>query len=254
MGKFTVVITRAREQSSEFDKALRELGFSVIVAPSIKCVQINPNIERNIIFERLETGKFDWLVFTSQNGVESFANLLDGKADQVLHPSLKIASQGDRTAQRVLELFKIQSNKIPNSFIGEALVELFGDDELNGASILLISAKETRGVVSEGLRQKGADLTEWILYETVADKIDQSTIKSINNCPSESLFFTFFSPSAFKHFTSGLDANSLERLQSSKIISIGPVTSKAIMKAGFKVFKEAQDHSEHGMIELFKSL
>lgn len=256
MSNLTVVITRASHQSAHLVTALRNKNLQVIQAPSIKTVPITLDSQQLLILESLLKGKFEWLILTSQNGVEQLARFLDKKGDlkEILPRNLLIASQGDKTAQRVIEIFNRNSQKIPSSYIAEALTEEFTEDELKGNSVLLVRAKETRGVIVPALKTKGAKITELILYETVAQTIELAILEQIIACPAERLIFTFFSPSAFKYFITNLDSKLINHLKSSRILSIGPVTSKAIEISGYKVFKEASDHSEEGVLNLLLKL
>jgi len=249
----TVVITRAAQQSDELVEQLRSNGFDSFLFPSLEIQKLKISEAAQSVLVDLMSGRFDWLIFTSVNGVEELKDALDEKGLKSGIPKqTKIAAQGDKTSHKVNELLSRTCDLVPKQFVGEALVQAFSSVNINGKPVLLVGASKSRGVVQQGLKELGAELIELPLYETVCARNNSAKLDKLLQFDFSKLIFTFFSPSAF-HFTIELLGNKRDLLKNSRILSIGPVTSKAVVESGFSVYIEASSHSEEGVLQALKS-
>ena len=149
-----IVVTRTREQAGELSKALRDLGADVVELPTIRIEGPPDKLE----FAELVTHahEYNWLVFTSPNGVERFFDAFYatyGDARSLGNP--KIAAIGPGTAQKIRE-YRFEVDLMPERYVAEGLIDAFKKEDVENLTILWIKAAETRDVISDGLTALGA--------------------------------------------------------------------------------------------------
>ena len=178
---------------------------------------------------------YDWIIFTSVNGVKFFFEHLFGTDKDVRALShLNTAAIGPATAEKMFE-YGLKSDIIPQNYRAEAVVDAFRKITLEGKKILLPRAKEARPVLPVELRKMGAEVDEVTTYltENVADNADlligQLTAKRID-------LITFTSSSTVKNFKALLPPEHIQDLlEGVTIASIGPITTDTARKLGFEV-------------------
>ena len=242
---YSVVVTRARAQSESFIESLENLGFHTLLLPSLEIEPVELTERDKEILDELHKGNFDWLVLSSQNGINFLRQALGTKS---LPQKTKVALQGEKSAQVFYKAFGREPDLIPTEYVAEAVVEQFSNINVEGKSILVATAKQTRGIIPQGLRSLGARVSELVLYHTRTATLDKTALASLLELDPEKLIFTFFSPSSVAH-TIKLLGNNYELLQKSKNFTVGPVTSKALLDNGFTVCVEARNHCEQGMLD-----
>ena len=250
---YTVVITRAEKQSQDFVKSLQESGFNIHQFSAIE-IRTRPleDYSRKLL-AALQSGNFDWLILTSSNAVTSLYKILSdfnqenalSTAPQVV--GVKVAVVGDKTSKVFAEHFHREVDLIPARFISEALLEEYEKINLSGKKVLLVIAAKTRNIIKPELETFGAEVSELIAYDNYEIRPPQESIEKLLNYGSENLIFPFFSPSAVASTLSILGARA-DILNEAKIISIGPITSKALSDKGFRVDHESSNHSEKGVL------
>lgn len=239
-----VVITRAAEQSAGFESALRQRGLEPFLFPVIETETVLPSNEVTATFFELFAEQFNWIFFSSENGVSHFVNYLKNAGLECEIPEItKLAVVGDKTDQVVRETFGRYADRKPTKFDAQALLECFNSSELRDSKVLIVRGDKGRDVLNNGLRAKGANVSEVTLYRTVINKTGSKEVESLLNLDVNRLVFSFFSPSAFTGTLEILGANA-ELLSRAKIASIGSVTSDAIKQAGYKVWLESSKASE----------
>jgi len=181
---------------------------------------------------------FDWLIFTSRNGIKFFKQRLvaTGRDIRCLH-GLKVASIGPRTAEAVEEI-GLRNDLCPKDYTQEGLIEALKKAGIKGKNILIVRASQARDVLPEGLGLSGARVRVAPAYRTVlrSEKItEQGYLKGFD-------LITFTSSSCvegfFKVFSSGQIFSKKNRF---KVASIGPVTSQTCRHYGLKVDIEAKN-------------
>lgn len=235
-----IVVTRTREQASELSKALRQLGADVIELPTIR---IEGPPDRHEFAELVtHAHEYNWLVFTSPNGVERFFDAFFatfGDARSLGNP--KIAAIGNGTAQKIRE-YRFAVDLIPERFVAEGLIDAFKKEDIENLTILWVKAAETRDVVGTGLTALGAIVDECIAYRTVPETEDLTGARQRFLTEGADLV-TFTSASTVENFF----ALGLPWPDDCAAASIGPVTSDALRKLGHQPALEPSKHDIPGL-------
>ena len=220
-----VVVTRAREQASELKRLLEDSGADVLQFPSIEIV---PPVSFDSLDVAVEQ-HFDWLVFTSSNGVQTFFERLFAKGKDVRSlATTKIAAVGQSTAND-LRTRGINPDVVPERFISTELLPLLAEDQ-RGVRTAVIRAEEGRDELIDELRRRGGEVHLAVAYRTVAadEGIDELR-QSLNKID----VVTFTSASTVDNFFAKLTADERRKLlDRATIVSIGETTSAAIRKHG----------------------
>lgn len=243
-----VVVTRTRDQASELSRRLEELGAEVLEIPTIK---ILPPKSEKVLCEAIEgIGEYDWLVFTSPNGVEHFFRVFFEVYRDIREiGGVKIAAIGPATAAR-LEALHLQVDLQPKEFVAEAVLETFKKEcDVENLRFLLPRADLARDALPEGLEALGAIVDDVECYRTVPEMADESG--NVARLLAEGAdMITFTSGSTVENFCNLLDLRALTlKFRKLKLASIGPITSEAIRKRGFEVSVEAAQHDIPGLTE-----
>ncbi len=230
-----IVVTRAREQASGFLKRLGELGAECIEFPTI---EILPAPDWNRLDEAIRAlDKYDWLLFTSVNGVKYFFMRLKACGKDVRDLSgIRIGAIGPKTAE-ILNNMGIMPDIIPDEYRAEALVEQLGQAGITGAHILIPRAEKAREILPEELRKKGANVDVVTTYRTVLpDRDREEIVKMFERGQIDMVTFT--SSSTVKNFCEIFSSSKtvLKKWMSSvSVASIGPITSETAVSEGFSV-------------------
>ena len=227
-----ILITRAREQSGEFATLLKKTGAEVMELPTIEIVPPFSWKELDRILPRLRS--YDWLIFTSANGVHFFWQRLREKGKIRLPSSMKVCAIGPATAKQLKEK-KISVDYIPKEFIAESILDGFQKKFIKGKRILLARAKKARDILPKGLRKMGAKVDVVGVYRTVKPKGGSKRLKQLLTDGKIDVI-TFTSSSTVNHFADLLKKEDLKkRLKGIAIACIGPVTAKTAKEWGMKV-------------------
>jgi uroporphyrinogen III methyltransferase/synthase len=235
----TVAVTRARAQASELALRLGELGANVVQAPTIRT--------RSLPGEPLDPSPYDLICLTSPNGVERlFERLAAGGRDARALGGARIAAIGPGTARALAE-HGILADVVPERFVGESLVEALAGVKVGRA--LVARARDAREVLPDALRERGVEVDVIALYETIAEPLSEQALGAARAAD----YITFTSASTVRHFldaacagdTGGSDAVLSE---TTRIVSIGPVTSAMLRERGFEPHLEASQHDVDGLL------
>jgi len=214
-----VVVTRAREQASDLKRLFEESGAQVVQFPTIEIVPP----ESFDSLDRAVDEAWDWLIFTSTNGVSAFFERLFAKEKDVRSLSCKVAAVGDSTAA-ALRAHGIAPDIVPDKFMSSALIPRLPTHPIRAA---IIRAQEGRDDLLDELRKRGGEVHLAVAYRTVPVTHDAGELHDID-------VVTFTSASTVDNFfASGGNANG------ALVASIGPITSDAIRKHGRAVDVEA---------------
>jgi uroporphyrinogen III methyltransferase/synthase len=240
-----IIVTRAREQASDLVKRLTDLGAECLEYPTIKVVPVDDSGPLNDAINRLAA--YDWIVFTSVNGVKFFfERLFELDRDVRALNHLHTAAIGPVTADK-LRTFGLKSDIIPESYRAEAVVDAFLKEDLKGKKILLPRAAEARPVLPVELRQMGAAVDEVTTYltEKVSENADQ-LIEQLTNKRID--LITFTSSSTVRNFKALLTTDNFKELLDSVVIaSIGPITTGTAKELGFEIQITAQTYTIAGL-------
>ena len=237
-----IVVTRTREQAGELSKALRDLGADVIELPTIR-IEL-PEDRQGFAEMVTHAHEYDWLVFTSPNGVEKFFDAFFATYDDARSlGNPRIAAIGAGTAAKIRE-YRFAVDLIPERFVAEGLIDAFKKESVENLIMLWVKAAESREVVGEGLAALGAIVDECIAYRTVPETEDPTGAKA-KLAEEGADLITFTSGSTADHFF----ALGLDWPEGCVAGSIGPVTSSTLRKHGMPPAFEANPHDIPGLVK-----
>jgi len=241
-----IVVTRARRQAGKLSARLRELGADVIELPTIR---IEPPSDLREFAELVQDAhSYDWIVFTSVNGVDGFFEIFFKLYDDAREiGGARIAAIGPATAQRVKE-FHLQVELQPAEFVAEEIIKEF--EKAGGVEnlrILIARAEKARDLLPKKLSGMGAIVDEAFAYRTVPETHDVTGAQRRFSTEGADLI-TFTSSSTVENF---LDLK-LPWPAGMKVASIGPITSATARARGLSVDVEATRHDLAGLIEAIR--
>lgn len=225
-----IVVTRSREQAADTITKLRNLGADVIPFPTIQFRVLDEGVQW---LEAADLTQYDWLLLTSQNGVRFFTGAKC--ISPVQWPP--VAVSGVKTAAAVRAL-GVEPAIIPSAFVGEALVEALGD--VRGQRILFPRAKKGRPEIVTLLCERGADVDEVHLYDTVRGEPDETAFVELER-GADVVIFT--SPTTVRFFCEMADVGEM------RVACIGDVTAGAAVELGLHVDVVPDVFTMDGVIE-----
>lgn len=249
-----VVVTRSRAQASDLVEALNEAGAIPVEFPTIKVVPpADGYAGLDAAIGRIRSAPagepaYDWLVFTSANGVEHFFDRLGLGGDVRDLKGLKLGAIGPATAA-ALKRRGLGLDFIPSEYRAEAIVEGLLERGAAGRRVLIPRAKVAREVLPEQLAQAGAKVELVNAYETVLDDAGAGDMKHMISEEKIDII-TFTSSSTVKNFAALLDGFDLSALPASVTVAcIGPVTAETAQELGIKVDLVAGEYTIPGLVK-----
>jgi uroporphyrinogen III methyltransferase/synthase len=245
-----VVVTRAREQASTLVSKLEELGACCYEFPTIKIKPLDDYSHLRQAITDLDF--YQWIIFTSVNGVKFFWQELRGMGYDARALGLtQVAAIGPATASALRER-GIFADFIPDKYVAESVVDGLLKLGIKGKKVLIPRAKKAREVLPEALRTAGADVDVLPVYETVlAQSLDVDAL--LEQFQSGKIHYvTFTSSSTVDNFFSILDAEKLKPYVLSgniKLACIGPITAKTLQKYGFDPHIQPEEFTIDGLVK-----
>ncbi len=238
----TVMVTRPLHQSAELSAAFSELGAHVVCQPAIT---ISDPLDWTPVDDALgRLSEFDYLVFSSSNGVRQLVKrLLKVGLDLRALGNLKIAAIGPGTADALREYHLHVDRQPSRDYRAESLVETLAG-EAQGRRFLLARANRGREVLADGLSDAGAHIEQVVVYSSrdteqpdpaLSDQLDAGRVQWITVTSSA------IAESLVKLFG--------DRLSKSRLVSISPITSATLRKLGFTPDVEATTYSMDGIVQ-----
>jgi len=243
-----VVVTRSLEQAPQLTRRLRDLGAEVMEIPTIRIEA--PSDKSSLVDVLLELNAYDWLVFTSPNGVTSFFEYFFKQFHDMRDlGGARIAAVGPATANKLKELH-LQVDLMPDEALASSIAEAFQDFEsIENLKICLLRAEVANPELPKALEALGAIVDDVACYRTVAETADPSGCAA-RLAEHGADWITFTSASTVEHFHERFDLPGLaQKYPGLRIASIGPETSKAIVALGLKPAVEAREHTVDGLIK-----
>ena len=230
-----VLVTREHMEGFE---PLEELGAEIIEFPTIEVVPPVSYEELDKSIDNIDT--YDWLIFTSRNGVKYFFNrFLDRDRDIRDLKGIRICAIGTKTAEEIKK-YGIKTDLIPDEFRAEGLIKLIQEFEdlrgkgLDGIRFLLPRAEVAREIFPERVRELGGEIDIPVTYRTIKPESRGKRLRRFLKEGRISIA-TFTSAATFNNFREIMGEDADELLKGVIIAAIGPVTAKAIEKAGLHV-------------------
>ena len=238
-----IVVTRSRAQSGKLSAALRDLGADVYELPLIRR-EPAPDLRE---FAELvqDAHSYEWIVFTSANGVEAFFEIFDKLYDDAREiGGAKFAAVGAATAQSIKDRH-YHIDLVAEDFHSESLAETFGKEtDVENVKILVVRPEETSGSLALRLGKMGAIVDEAIAYRTVPETADRTRARERFITEGADLV-VFTSSSTVRNFF----ALKLPLPPNLQFASIGPVTTKTLSEFKTKPSIEAKTHDINGLVE-----
>ncbi|MGD8405851.1 MAG: uroporphyrinogen-III synthase [Anaerolineales bacterium] len=253
-----VLITRPRNQADSFANALANAGFDPIFFPVIEIRLFEENVALDRAIKKISC--YDWIVFTSVNGVDAFFSRLESATESQSHgefnyslclrdsvANTKVAAIGPKTAQS-LETRGVTPDFVPDEYVAEAILPGLGD--LRGRWVLLPRAEIARKALPEAILQAGGVAHEIAVYQTLPAEPDLEGLTALKSGVDA---VTFTSPSTVENFVEIVRREGLNPLQLPRnplIACIGPITQKAAQEAGFSETVVAEEYTTEGIVTL----
>ncbi len=229
----TVIVTRAREQASGLAEGLRAQGARVLQCPTI---QVQPLQDYSVVDAAIgELSGFDWVVFTSSNGVAAFWKRLKYLSlDARAFGLARVAAIGPATAS-ALEERGIRADFVPESSISESVAEGLLERGAGKGNLLIVRALEGREVLSERLQAAGAQVVVAPCYATVPDNSNAEQARAAIEEGEGEVWITFTSSSTVRFFLDALGGDWVRSRRSKfKIACIGPITAQTSRENGLE--------------------
>ncbi|MCL4476235.1 MAG: uroporphyrinogen-III C-methyltransferase [Nitrospirae bacterium] len=257
-----VLVTR--EHSTGFEP-LEELGAEIIEFPTIEIVPPENYDELDAAIEKI--GSYTWIIFTSANGVKYFLKrFFEREGDIRDLKGIKLCAIGTKTAAEIKE-YGMKVDLIPEAFRGEGLIEAFIKEvrsqgsgvqnadplhvtryALRGLKMLMPRAEVAREVFPEKVRELGGEIDVPVAYRAVKPELHGRRLKRFLK-EGRITIATFTSAATFNNFIEMIGSDAFDLLKGVSIAVIGPVTAKAIEKAGLKVDIMPRESTIEAMVE-----
>jgi uroporphyrinogen III methyltransferase/synthase len=246
-----IVVTRARAQARSLVQQIEDLGGEVIEFPTIEIQPLENFAALDAAVGKIES--YDWLMFTSVNGVEPFLSRLRhvGKTvDMLAH--LDVGAIGPETAKE-LAAAGITCCLVPERFQAEGILDKVTPKRMRGKRILIPRAAAAREVLPDTLRQWGATIDVVVAYRTIVPPTDiEPLVKRMRQ--REIDVITFTSSSTVKNFAALFKGHSFsEIVTGSTIACIGPITAHTVAQLGGHVEILAEEFTIRGLVRAIVS-
>ena len=243
-----IVVTRTREQASELSRQLLELGAEVLEIPTIRIVP--PDDKHSLVDALKGIGEYDWVVFTSPNGVTAFFDCFFKAFEDVRAlGNLRFAAVGPATAAKLKELH-LRVDAMPEQYLAKKVAAaITAVESVENIRILLARAQVANSELCKTLEDLGAIVDDVAFYKTVPETEDPSGAAS-RLVESGADWITFTSSSTVENFHARFDLPGLlKRFPQARLATIGPETSKALETLGLKPTIEARPHTIAGLVQ-----
>ena len=242
----TILITRTDEGNISEREKLENLGATVRELPTI---ELGPPTDTSLIDKAIkEVSSFDWIVFTSTNGVKTFFARLGVQERGCI--KAKFACVGPLTQKAVIA-HGFDVSLVPKEFLTKCLgMEMVQKCNLQGAKVLLARSENANPEIALILRNAGAIVVEAPVYKASSlkriDPIGRELLKEVTD-------ITLTSPSTVDGLLSNFSAEVLNSINV-KVHCIGPVTADRAISAGLKVSSTAKVHTIDGLIDTIENI
>ena len=242
----SVVVTRARAQAGELSRELEALGAEVLEFPTIEIREPEDFGPLDGAIRDLDS--FDWIVFTSANGVAAFMERLGhhGLDLRAVPRGAKIAAIGPATAD-ALRATGLRVDVVPEEYRAEALLEALLEGTPAGGKVLIPRARVAREILPEKLREAGMKVVVPPAYETVPsdegkDELREKLLSGGVDC------VTFTASSTVESFVGAFGGEAEDLLSNTRVACIGPITAETARGRGIRVDAEATEYTIPGLV------
>ena len=244
-----VLVTRSRRQASVLCRLLADEGAEAMEVPAI---QIAPAEDYGGLDGAIRSiGDYQWVVFTSVNGVEAFFERISAQGmDSRSLGAIKVCAIGSTTAA-CLEKFGIRADFVPSQFSSNSIIEGLGDLGIRDAKVLLPRADIAPQNLVDEMERLGAHVDQQIAYRTLVPRDSHQRAREALEDGKIDIV-TFTSSSTVRNLVDLLHGDT-GLLEGMLIACIGPVTAKTTQEVGLKVSVVAPQHTVEGLVDALKS-
>lgn len=230
---------------------LEALGCDVFEFPLLRCVSIPLSSRSQEIIEALSTKASQvWLAFLSPSAVWVWRELArQHESVLALMREAHVAVQGSGTADALKECFGRSPNFVPSVFVAEEFAREFAAILTAERTVIVPQSADGRDVFAPTLAARGLQAFSIETYRLEAQQVAPETLRAYRGFINSEAAIVFMSPSAVAAAVSTIGSS----LGTNNVVSVGPITSQALRKAGFPVWREAQEHSEAGVLAVLQS-
>lgn len=245
----SIIVTRAREQSSGFRGLLSDLGAHCIEFPTIEIVPPQSWDGLDQAIEAIEG--FDWVIFTSVNGVKYFFNRLEGSGKDIRAlKDIKIGAIGPKTAEAI-RVRGLRPDLVPREYRAEALVNAFREGNIYPSRVLMPRAARARDILPRELGKMGCYVEVVEAYRTVIPDYNKEHVKEMLKAGQVDMV-TFTSSSTVIHFFEMFQEEQEQLRAWMKRITvacIGPITAKTAEDKGLKVHISPSEYTVPALVD-----
>ena len=243
-----VLVTRTRAQASVLCDMLSLRGAEPVELPTIEVLDPEGYADLDDALKRL--GNYDWVVFTSANGVRVvFERLYAIGLDSRAFGGSSVAAIGSATAESLRDR-GVVADLTPDRFVSEAVVDALRDRGIRGCRVLLPRADIAGKALPQGLSDLGAVVDEVVAYRTAAVARPRGDVEAALSAGID--VATFTSSSTVEGLADLLDGD-VSRVSDATIACIGPVTAGTARKLGLRVDIVASEHTVAGLVEALEA-
>jgi uroporphyrinogen III methyltransferase/synthase len=243
-----IVVTRTREQASQLSRQLIERGAEVLEIPTIRIEA--PDNRQALIDAMAGLGEYDWIIFTSPNGVAQFFEYFFRSFEDVRDlGALQFAAVGSATAAKLKELH-LKVDLMPEEYLTEKIAAAFKEcQSIENLRVLLLRAQVANPGLVSALEELGAIVDDVSVYKTVPE-LEDRTGAAARLLEEGADWVTFTSSSTVQNFHARFNLlELLKKFPTLKTASIGPETSKALRALNVDPTIEARVHTIDGLVK-----
>lgn len=241
-----ILVTRARSQALSLAQRIESLGGEVVEFPTIEIRSPESYGPLDRAINQIES--YDWLIFTSVNGVEQFLNRFEKLGKNIANlAGIEVGAIGPETARR-LTAAQIEPTFVPKQYQAEGILEGLISETVLGKRILIPRAAKARDILPETLRRWGARVDVVEAYQTVLPQVDVSALCRLLREGTIDMI-TFTSSSTATNFAVMLRDQDLPRLLSRAVVAcIGPITRKTVEDLGMRPEIVSEEFTIPGLV------
>jgi uroporphyrinogen III methyltransferase/synthase len=244
-----VLITRQASQVGDWQRALECAGAVPVLMPMIRTVPLRDAARLAAAFAALPS--YDWLVAASANAVRELGAAARERGAKLGPLRARVACVGEASAAAAREL-GLAPEPAAGGDAARLLAWLLAQGDWRGKRVLLPRAESASDALSAGLRAAGAHVDELLLYRTEAAPFDREALLAELRA-GRLHALAFASPSAARHFASGVGAEGLAAARTAVVAAIGPVTAEALRAAGLEPSLVAEAPSADGLVSALEA-